>query len=514
MPVRACDTRPYGRATPSQFALAAELAEGGRAIYTTFVSLKYRLIILSVAVFVAAFAVSAALGLHAAGRLAEAQLQARLARSAQALARSHSPLNAQALARYEPLLDAQIMVLSPGGALEARTAAAWPWDELAEAVMHQLERSGTPIAANRDLGPLPQPPSSGTGEARLSGGRYHFAWASGLAGGAASEGRARQVWIVLLADESPIRAATAETRARYLAAPAATALLLAAGMYLVGWALVRRVKRLQAEVEATVADEHPRSRRGGGRNTAFGGPDEIARLGAAFADLQKRLDVSRQRLAAQQRLAVTGQLASSIAHEVRNPLQAIRLTAQMLRESAPADGRRGFDLILAEIDRLSLLTDELLVLAGKDTLRVEPVDLAAQLGQTLRLLEHQLRLRGVRAELSLPALPPVRMDANRCRQLLLNLLLNALEAAPRDSAIRIDGVVAEGSVTLRIADRGPGFPPQVLQGQAEEFFSTKSTGAGLGLSICRKIIQQAGGELRLFNAPEGGAVAEVVVAAA
>jgi len=108
----------------------------------------------------------------------------------------------------------------------------------------------------------------------------------------------------------------------------------------------------------------------------------------------------------------------------------------------------------------------------------------------------------------LPDLPTVRMDPNRCRQLLLNLLLNAAEASPRGGTIRVTGQAHPGRAVLKVADNGPGFPPQVLHGQAEEFFSTKASGAGLGLSICRRILRQAGGELKLRNVGSG-AVAEV-----
>jgi signal transduction histidine kinase len=199
-----------------------------------------------------------------------------------------------------------------------------------------------------------------------------------------------------------------------------------------------------------------------------------------------------------------------VAHEVRNPLQAVRLTVQMLREQRRPEDRAGYDLILGEIDRLNLLTDELLVLAGKAELRAEPLDLPRELHETLRLMQFQLNQRDIRTELDLPPLPPVRMDRNRCRQLLLNLLLNAAEASPRGGLVRVECRLGDAAVVVRIADSGPGFPPEVLSGAAEEFFSTKTTGAGLGLSICRRIVQEAGGQLRLHNAA-GGAVAEAVL---
>lgn len=439
-------------------------------------SLKYRLIILTVLVLAVTFGMGALLGVYGARRLAERQLRLRLDVAATALARSGAPLNEQVLARFAPLLDAEIMVLDKAGAVLARSRANWPWDEI-------HKRLGDPRPES-DRAPLV------TAEGRF----YH----------AVGRGRlpatGEPVRVVLLADEEAVRQPTRTILYEYLMILCVAAVLLSGGMYLVGLDLVRRIRRLNRTIDATMP-EGPAAARAG---------DELGRLSAAFDDLLRRLQHSRERLIAQQRLATTGKIASSVAHEVRNPLQAIRLTVEMLRNGCPEDAREGCDLILGEIDRLSLLTDELLVLAGRDTLRIEPVDIARELHETLRLLTHQLRQWDVRAEIDLPPLPPVPMDRSRCRQLLLNLLLNAAEAAPRGSAIRVAASTGDGNVVLRIADSGPGFPEPVLRGQAEEFFSTKAAGAGLGLSICRRIVGQAGGKLALHNA-DAGAVAEVTL---
>lgn len=442
-------------------------------------SLKYRLIILTTLVFAAALTAGALLGMRGAQDLAEAQVCSRLERSAAALADSSAPLNDEALARIAPLLDAEILVLDGAGRVTAHSAASLTWEALAETVAAR---------------------PSGMTQLSLSSRNF-------LIGKAVRTGpRADIATVVLLADESVAREPARTILKSYLLVLAMTAVPLWVGLYLVGWALVRRINRLNRRIDQTLSEEPVPGSRGG---------DELRRLQSAFDGLLERLSRSRERLAAQQRLATTGKLASSIAHEVRNPLQAIRLTVQMLREKVPVDQRQGFDLVIGEIDRLGLLADELLVLADKDALRVEPVDLAAQVNETLRLLGLQLRQRQVRTEVRLPPLPSVPMDRSRCRQLLLNLLLNAAEASPRGGTIRVEAAADAGQVTLRISDQGAGFPAAVLEGRTEEFYSTKTTGAGLGLSICRRIVQQAGGQLRLYNAgvPAGGAVAEIVLPA-
>ena len=443
-------------------------------------SLKYRLTILTVAVFVMVSGSAAALGVWGARRLAERQLLRRLALSAERLAASPVPLNDEALTPLSGLLDAHILALvvaEPGGVasgVAAHSRGDWPWRELCASL------ASRPAASN----PLP------------AGGRRYYHAQAVRAGRVGPPLR-----VVLLADESAVRQPTRTILHQYLLTLAASSVLLAAGIYLVGLRLVRRISALSRSIDRTLPEKIPERRRRG---------DELSRLSEAFGDLLGRLERSRQRLAAQQRLATAGKIASTVAHEVRNPLQAMRLTLQMVRQDCPQHLREALEMILGEIDRLSLLTDELLVLAGKDARRVEAVDLAAEIRETLRLLSFQLRQRQIEAELELPPLPPVVMDRSRCRQLFLNLLLNAIEASPRGGVVRVAGRVEGGQVVLSVVDNGPGFPQAVLAGRAEEFFSTKTTGAGLGLSICRRIVQEAGGRLNLYNTGRGAA-AEVTL---
>ncbi len=439
-------------------------------------SLKYRLIILTIVVFAVTFGVGTLLGVRAAGRLAEAQLQSRLANSAAALADSGAPLNDDVLARFAPLLNAEIMVLDEKDELLAHSSADLPWDEF----------RGNLVAVAVRFNPF-----------RAAGRRYYYASAAGR-----FSATGEKVTIVLLTDQTALAGPTRTILRGYLVILGVTSLLLAVGMYVLGLGLVGRIKRLNRTVDEAFSDEAGQAKRRG---------DELKRLSGAFDDLLGRLERSRERLLAQQALATTGKIASSVAHEVRNPLQAMKLTVQMLREKSPPDARDGCDLVLGEIDRLGLLTDELLVLAGKAAPRVETVDLASELDETVRLLRFQFRQRDIRVEINLSgAVAAVRMDRNHCRQLLLNLLLNAAEASPHGAAIRVVGRADADGVILQITDGGPGFPKEILEGRAEEFFSTKTTGAGLGLSICRRIVAEAGGRLKLYNS-DTGAVAEIIL---
>jgi signal transduction histidine kinase len=437
-------------------------------------SLKYRLILLTIAVFAVAFGGGTLVASRTARRLAESQLRRRLDRSAEALADSPAPLNEDVLARFAPVLGASILVLDAEGRPVAASGPL-PGAEVAEAVAATAEATG--------------------GAVETSAGRFYWA-----------EARRRlprppgELTVILLAEESAVTAPARAILRWFLLILCLSATVLAAGSYAVGLLIVRRLDRLGRRIDQTLAERPAATpaRRG----------DEIGRLGQAFDDLLARLARSRDRLAAQQRLATAGKIAASVAHEVRNPLQSIRLTAEMLRESAGPGEREGVDLIIAEMDRLNLLTEELLLLGGKGDRRVGDVDPAAELAETLRLIKLQLRQRELTVQTDLADLPPVRMDPSRCRQLLLNLLLNAAEASPRGGRVDIRGRREGDRVVLEIADAGPGFPAEVLAGDAEEFFSTKTTGAGLGLSICRRIVAEAGGRLHLANR-DGGGLAEV-----
>ncbi len=440
-------------------------------------SLKYRLIILTIVVFALTFGVGTLLGVRAAGRLAETQLRDRLANSAAALADSGAPLNDDVLTRFVPLLDAEIMVLDTEWRIVAHSGGDLPWDEIQSEVVSPGSESGT-------------------GYMGTTKGRYFYGMGEGRL---AATGKTVNVF--LLAGEGVLAGPRRTILHGYLVIIGVTSLLLTVGMYILGLSLVGRIKRLNRTVDEAFSDEPVQADRRG---------DELGRLSGAFEDLLGRLDRSRDRLLAQQRLATTGKIASSVAHEVRNPLQAMKLTVQMLREKCPPDARDGCDLIISEIGRLTLLTDELLVLAGKSARRIEDVNLAGELDETVRLLRFQFRQREIEVEIDLTPLPPIQMDRNHCRQLLLNLLLNAAEASPRGAVICVTSRTDADGVILRISDSGPGFPKEVLQGHAEEFFSTKTTGAGLGLSICRRIVAEAGGRMKLYNS-DTGAVAEIIL---
>ncbi len=228
-----------------------------------------------------------------------------------------------------------------------------------------------------------------------------------------------------------------------------------------------------------------------------------------FRDLSEVRDLQR-RVRHSERLATIGSVAAGVAHEIRNPLFGISATAQILvRELSDGPLRDLSREMLDETRRLNELVAQLVAFGRPHALRladVEPARIARDAVEAVkaRAAEAGVTIR-VRAHDSLSVLA----DADQIKQVMLNLLLNAIEANPGG---RVDVSVSRAGadeVAFRVRDRGPGIPP----GQAEKvfdlFFTTKPHGSGIGLAISSRIVQDHGGAISATNAPDGGALFEV-----
>jgi signal transduction histidine kinase len=203
--------------------------------------------------------------------------------------------------------------------------------------------------------------------------------------------------------------------------------------------------------------------------------------------------------------------ARALAHELRNPLNAMRLNLEMLREDLRALGAGAETLEIAdalgrEIDQLARITTAFRDFASPPRLREEEVELAELCLDLSAFLKPQLREAGVRLECDCrPA--PVRGDRTLLRQAVLNLLLNALEAcAGGRGLIRLSCRSLNGGARVSVADDGPG-PGSDPEANFRLFGSTKPGGTGVGLPLARKIARLHGGDVTLEVGPDGGAVA-------
>ena len=208
-------------------------------------------------------------------------------------------------------------------------------------------------------------------------------------------------------------------------------------------------------------------------------------------------------------LAEVGQLAAGMAHELRNPLTAIKMLVQTNREEAEVRGLPAEDLnvIEQEILRMEGRLNVFIDFARPPKPERRRVDLKAVVDQTLALVGGRARKQRVSVVFTPPESPvEVEADGEQVRQLLVNLALNALDVMPRGGTLEIElRPPSDSHVELAVLDTGPGIPPRHLSRLYEPFFTSKETGLGLGLSVSQRIAHDHGGSLKATNRPQGGA---------
>jgi signal transduction histidine kinase len=225
-----------------------------------------------------------------------------------------------------------------------------------------------------------------------------------------------------------------------------------------------------------------------------------------------RLQQSERAVLRSEQLAAVGQVAAGVAHELRNPLTSVKMLVQAGLEGPHPTGLQVEDLRLIEheIRRMEACIQTFLDFARPPSAERRRCDLLAVVRRALTLVEGRARRQKVACVPDLPATPVmVDIDAEQIHQVLLNLLLNALDALPLGGQIDIEVLPARiphPFVTVRVQDNGPGIPAPIRDRLFEPFVSGKETGLGLGLSICQRLVEAHGGTITAQNPPGGGAV--------
>jgi signal transduction histidine kinase len=246
--------------------------------------------------------------------------------------------------------------------------------------------------------------------------------------------------------------------------------------------------------------------------------DEVGQVAEAFNEMALQLDAARRRLQAETErvveleqhlrraatLAVAGRLASALAHEVGTPLNIVSGRAEgMLKALPPGDtARADLQVIIAQIERITRIISSLLDTVRPHRPELRPTALTDVLDPLLPLLHHAARQRHIALEAEVaPALPLLQADASQLQQVLINLVVNALEATAAGGRVTVRAERRpRGEVTgvgIAVADTGTGIPPEHLPRLFEPFFTTKprGQGTGLGLAISREIVRAHGGDL-------------------
>ena len=214
------------------------------------------------------------------------------------------------------------------------------------------------------------------------------------------------------------------------------------------------------------------------------------------------------------RLAYVGRLTTGLAHQIRTPLNAIQLNAQLLAEDLPhlpepdreTFGRR-LDRIRSEAESLSATLNEFLAFARPPAIAKVPMDLRKFLEDSVEFMSPACLKQGIEISLDYEEeLYPVRIDPKQLSQVVLALLENAVQAIRGPGHITLSARERDRVVEIGIADDGGGVPADIEEKIFQEFFTTREHGTGLGLVIARRIVEEHGGELELSNKPGVGAV--------
>ncbi len=233
-------------------------------------------------------------------------------------------------------------------------------------------------------------------------------------------------------------------------------------------------------------------------------------------DVTQRL-VDQERMERNQRLALIGKMLAQICHEIRNPLNAISLNAELLEEELRSlektDSTEAMDtlsIISKEIFRLEEVTEHYLDLSRRPALTFHQVDLGDLLRSVVRLERPNLRKEGIRLDLHLPSVPvPITGDGNQLRQAMLNILENARHVGA--SEIQASLECSDEIATISVRDDGRGMDQETMERAFDPFFSTRSRGTGLGLAITRQILEDHGGHISCTSVPGAGCTIRMVL---
>jgi len=241
--------------------------------------------------------------------------------------------------------------------------------------------------------------------------------------------------------------------------------------------------------------------------------DSSSRSLLLFQDLT---EIQELRDAAQraERLAVLGHLAAGLAHEIRNPLGSIRGSVQLVREAPGLDEEDAtlLDLVQGEVLRLNELVSTMLAVGRPPEPQPAPTDLGELVREVRQLVERDQELLGSRTlEVEAVALP-LEADPDALRQVVWNLVKNALEASPERGTVTVRARVGEGeTAVLEVEDQGSGIPPSEREKLFDMFYSKRARGIGLGLALVHQLVESHRGTIAVDDGANGGALLRIIL---
>jgi len=206
-------------------------------------------------------------------------------------------------------------------------------------------------------------------------------------------------------------------------------------------------------------------------------------------------------------LALLGTMATSVAHEIRNPLGAISGLVELIRDGLPAESpqRQYPERMMEYIERINRICRELLTVGHPEPRTIEPVDVNELVHGTVELGRYDRANQGIEVqEHYAPDLPPIAGDRERLGQVVFNILRNAFQAVRHSGAIAVATSCTETAVSIAIHNTGPPIPPEVQERLFTLFFTTKPRGTGLGLAVSQQLVRAHGGRILADSGPDQG----------
>lgn len=384
------------------------------------------------------------------------------------------------LVEHANLPSAEVMLIGPGGIVHGHTDRAHYGQPLAPPeLLHRVAGAST-------MG------RGGFTDAAGRPARVGFAPCAGTS--------ARAMVLAVTVPEGELFAASDAFERVLLVAILVTVLVLVLWSLVASRAITAPVQRLVAATRRVASGDldvavPPR-----------GGP-ELGELAGAFNQMASELAAGRQRLAAAERDQAWAEMARQVAHEVKNPLQPMRMAAQLLqRARAERDPRadmvaeRLARTVIEQTDALDRIADDFRAFAGSAPSQRAPVRVDVWLHDLCEQCADLFAGKPVHVRLAAGAGDAqVAVDAKAMARVLVNLVQNAHEAAPAGVRVELATQVEGARVVIRVADDGPGVPEAARGRLFEPYFTTKSSGTGLGLAICRRLVEAHGGTIRLVQ---------------
>ncbi|MEH6935441.1 PAS domain S-box protein [Bacillus sp. JJ783] len=229
-------------------------------------------------------------------------------------------------------------------------------------------------------------------------------------------------------------------------------------------------------------------------------------------DITERLK-TEELLRKSEKLAVVGQLATAIAHEINNPLTAMKGFMQLLKSTENEKNQRYINIVSSEIERIESITNEFMAVAKPQVVKIQPNDVSVLIDQVLILLQPQAMMNNIQIRTDFTTgFPLIPCEGNQLKQVFVNVLKNAIESMPRGGEILIQiDKLNNDQIGIRFIDQGCGIPEERIPYLGEPFYSIKEEGIGLGLMICYKIIETHQGKISVQSEVNKGTIVEVTL---